>query len=189
MANELRLCADNIRRAQDAANGIIEAKVVEIQELPFFTAMQSTEEVVHLATVEGVKVTESALNIVKNNPALAVAEGSVAGAAKEVVRQTGSITSSKVASKNNYVNSTNNVPDKVYDTLNEINKTGVAPHGYKGGREFTNDGRCGCEISQPHLPSFVNSLPPLYPCGATPVLFISFNVSYTLSGTLFVLLT
>ena len=88
VANELRLCADNIRRAQDAANGIIEAKVVEIQELPFFSALQSTEEAVHLATVEGVKVTENALNIVKNNPALAVAEGSVAGAAKEVVRQT-----------------------------------------------------------------------------------------------------
>ena len=88
VANELCLCADNICLARDAANGIIEAKVVEIQDLPFFSAMQSTEEVVHLATVEGVMVTERALSVVKNNPSLVVAECSIAGAAKDVIRQT-----------------------------------------------------------------------------------------------------
>jgi len=33
------------------------------------------------------------------------------------------------------------VPDKAYDVLNIINETGAAPDGFKGGRQFLNNGR------------------------------------------------
>jgi guanyl-specific ribonuclease Sa len=44
----------------------------------------------------------------------------------------------------------NNVPRKVYDTLDTINKTGSAPDGFRGGRRFINDGRNGGQV----LPRF-----------------------------------
>lgn len=41
---------------------------------------------------------------------------------------------------------TKSVPVKATDTFNQIQKNGVPPKGYKGGRAFSNDGRGGGQV-------------------------------------------
>jgi guanyl-specific ribonuclease Sa len=38
------------------------------------------------------------------------------------------------------------VPQKVYDVLEAIDRTGAAPDGYRGGTQFMNDGRGGGQV-------------------------------------------